>query len=799
MNHKTRRIVTSMLLMAVVVGRALPLHAADISKEQVLRSIELAQKFLLNNQQEDGSWAGKESRYPTGVTSLALLALINSGMTADNEKIQRGLKYLRSIKEPDPAMTYEISLMISALAAAKDGNRDQARLVILAQRLESSQLQTGDNAGSWDYGILGNNGDRSNGQYAILGLRDAAYAGVPIEDVTWERARDHWIKSQNVDGGWGYSGVHNQASSGSMTVAGIATLVIIDSLLRDKDEVNADGTPKCCGAQPSHQEAIDSGVEWMANHFSVGHNPGNPYWHLYYLYGLERAGRLSGERFFGDHDWYREGVRYLVEQQSQREGSWYKDGNTFDNDPIVATSFALLFVSKGLAPVLINKLEYGTPDPIQGRRMASTSWNKHTRDIRNLVEHISGLPKWPKLLTFQYVHLENVKRQGGVLNLLQSPMLYISGDVRPEFTDEDAALFKEYLSQGGFVFAVRNCQGAGFDAGMHELVKKMFPGGEAQLKKLAPDHPIYRSEYLLEAESVELWGVDLGCRTAFVYSPEDISCLWDKWLPHDPANRSVQLKSMITKASRIGVNVVAYATGREPPTKPLEDPTLPPTNRNDQIERGLLQIAKLRHTGGWDAAPQALHNLLMALNQVAGMSASTTARSLPATDPNLFRYPLLYMHGQNHFNLSQKERDQLKTHLSRGGVLFADACCGAKPFDQSFRKLAKQMYPEAEFKRIPADHELFTTAAGGYDIREVRRRIPETNRKDVALNTVVNRGEPFLEGIEVEGRLVIIYSKYDISCALEKQASLECAGYVPEDALKIAVNIVLYAMLQDLN
>lgn len=788
-----------MLLMAVVVGRALPLHAADISKEQVLRSIELAQKFLLNNQQEDGSWAGKESRYPTGVTSLALLALINSGMTADNEKIQRGLKYLRSIKEPDPAMTYEISLMISALAAAKDGNRDQARLVILAQRLESSQLQTGDNAGSWDYGILGNNGDRSNGQYAILGLRDAAYAGVPIEDVTWERARDHWIKSQNVDGGWGYSGVHNQASSGSMTVAGIATLVIIDSLLRDKDEVNADGTPKCCGAQPSHQEAIDSGVEWMANHFSVGHNPGNPYWHLYYLYGLERAGRLSGERFFGDHDWYREGVRYLVEQQSQREGSWYKDGNTFDNDPIVATSFALLFVSKGLAPVLINKLEYGTPDPIQGRRMASTSWNKHTRDIRNLVEHISGLPKWPKLLTFQYVHLENVKRQGGVLNLLQSPMLYISGDVRPEFTDEDAALFKEYLSQGGFVFAVRNCQGAGFDAGMHELVKKMFPGGEAQLKKLAPDHPIYRSEYLLEAESVELWGVDLGCRTAFVYSPEDISCLWDKWLPHDPANRSVQLKSMITKASRIGVNVVAYATGREPPTKPLEDPTLPPTNRNDQIERGLLQIAKLRHTGGWDAAPQALHNLLMALNQVAGMSASTTARSLPATDPNLFRYPLLYMHGQNHFNLSQKERDQLKTHLSRGGVLFADACCGAKPFDQSFRKLAKQMYPEAEFKRIPADHELFTTAAGGYDIREVRRRIPETNRKDVALNTVVNRGEPFLEGIEVEGRLVIIYSKYDISCALEKQASLECAGYVPEDALKIAVNIVLYAMLQDLN
>ena len=60
-------------------------------------------------------------------------------------------------------------------------------------------------------------------------------------------------------------------------------------------------------------------------------------------------------------------------------------------------------------------------------------------------------------------------------------------------------------------------------------------------------------------------------------------------------------------------------------------------------------------------------------------------------------------------------------------------------------------------------------------------------------------GEPFLEAIEIEGRLSVIYSKYDISCALQKQSSVSCAGYLPEDATRLGVNVVMYAMMQDFN
>jgi len=40
----------------------------------------------------------------------------------------------------------------------------------------------------------------------------------------------------------------------------------------------------------------------------------------------------------------------------------------------------------------------------------------------------------------------------------------------------------------------------------------------------------------------------------------------------------------------------------------------------------------------------------------------------------------------------------------------------------------------------------------------------------------------------------VIFSPYDLSCALENQASIECRGYVREDAAKIGINCLLYAM-----
>ncbi len=191
-----------------------------------------------------------------------------------------------------------------------------------------------------------------------------------------------------------------------MTVAGVASLVITDAMVRlGEPDLKADGTVDCCGKE-KEDDALERGLKWLGNNFSVQTNPKYGAWFLYYMYGLERAGRLSGRRFFGEgankHDWYREGAEHLVDRQSVMDGSWRTE--TPDGDPVVGTCFCLLFLSKGFAPVLINKLEYGPRDPA-GLDVVGNDWNRHKNDVRNLTQYITGLPKWPKLLNWQIVPL----------------------------------------------------------------------------------------------------------------------------------------------------------------------------------------------------------------------------------------------------------------------------------------------------------------------------------------------------------------------------------------------------------
>lgn len=109
-----------------------------------------------------------------------------------------------------------------------------------------------------------------------------------------------------------------------------------------------------------------------------------------------------------------------------------------------------------------------------------------------------------------------------------------------------------------------------------------------------------------------------------------------------------------------------------------------------------------------------------------------------------------------------------------------------------------QLYPDHPLKQIPADHEIYSEATW-HEIKKTTRRRLVPSTENAALTLRTEEGPPMLEGIEIDGRYVVIYSKYDISCALEHQASLSCDGYVEADAAKLAMNIVLYAMQQDIH
>ena len=764
---------------------AAPAAAQELSSAAVKRSIERGVDALMKQQNADGSFSF--GQHTNGATAICTLALLNAGRTAEDPAVAAGLEYLRDQPPGSIDQTYDCALTIMAFVAAKDGRRDQTRLLALTRALERGQTRVGPGRGAWYYRLGSGGADRSNSQYAVLGLRDAAYAGIPVSRKTWENVANYWVgpNAQNRDGSWGYM-LAGSNGTGSMTVAGIATVSILKTMLRE-DDLNPDGTPNCCGRdriQDRLDRSLVAGVDWLTRTFTVQKNPDLPRHHLYYLYGLERAGRLSGRRFFGEHDWYREGAAYLVRNQDARRGVWKANGQG-DADPAIGTAYALLFLSKGLSPVLLNKLKFGPGD----------DWRRHPGDAQNLVNHVSGLPKWPKLVTWQTLDLAKATAANDVAGALSGPVTLMTGSEAPDLTDAEVAFLRDYVDSGGFLLGVQTCTGDAFGAGFRDLVKRMYPEENPRLERLGQDHPVFRAEYLLDATTVELYGADLGCRTPIMFSPVDLSCYWDLWTPYDPPDRDPQLVGQIAQKVQTGVNVLAYATGREPPDKLARAEQLVAGGARDEIERGLLQVAKLRHEGEWDAAPRALRNLLIALNTTAGVAASTEEKSLVPADPNVFRYPVLYMHGRGAFSFGDAEKDRLRTYLKNGGVLFADACCGSEPFDRSFRQLMRDLFPDAPFDRLPPDHELFTERIG-FDLARVRRRVPgEVGGGALEANVVA--GEPFLEGVTVGGQVAVIYSKFDVSCALERQTTVACAGYVPEDALKIGINVLRYALLRD--
>jgi hypothetical protein len=596
-------------------------------------------------------------------------------------------------------------------------------------------------------------GDNSNTQYALLGLNAAAEAGIPIHPEVWALARNYWQRCQQADGGWQYRAIRGQ-STGSMTCAGVSSLIFSGSKRFRGHEVIVGDQIRNCG-RGEFDPHLRAGIDWLGAHFSVRDNPGmGGQWHHYYLYGLERAGRLTGLRFFGGHDWYREGAEELVNTQENQRGFWNGSGG-----PFADTAFALLFLAKGRAPVLVNKLRHGG------------DWNNDADDVRNIVNVVSR--DWKHLLTWQIVDPDRSR----VEDLLQAPILFFNGHDAPEFSPNAKERLRDYVEQGGFIFAEACCGEPAFDRGFRQLMKEVFPEPEYQLHELAEEHAVWRSRWRLAPEVHPLWGIEHGCRTVVIYSPRDLSCFWNQ-MESQAENPSA------IKAVRVGQNVIDYATGRELPADKLAVREVTRFGV-EPAKRGALHIAKLRHGGDWNIAPLAIPNLTTALRDKLGFDVVINHREILPSDPNLINYPLVYLHGRAALSFSEADMATLRRHLEPGGgTIFADAACGSPAFDAAFRRFVAELLPEHPLEPIPPEDDLYTKRVG-YDLSDV----------DFTRAAGGRRGLPLLEGVKLNGHWAIIYSKLDIGCALERHQGADCKGYTHESALKIAANIVIYSTL----
>src|SRR5262245_22289435 len=593
-------ITLSLCLVFSSVGPATAAPPEEPLVNKVKDSIDKAIAWLRKEQKDRGgewSWenTGLALVQPGGTSSLALLALLTAGVKPDDPVIKRGMAYLRRV---EPQNVYVAGIQTMVLEANGD-----ARDLDLIQRnvdwLLGAMVKRGGKCEGWAYSYSGGTPDNSNTQYALLGLWAGRQSGAKIPKESWELIQEYYFRSQGKDGrgagGWSYHSSASGFPTQTMTAAGVCGLYIaaleLNNLKQGLDE--ATGIAKNCGKYDEN-DAIARGMRWLGTHFTFktgGHS-------FYNIYGIERVGRLSGQRFIGEHDWYREGCEILVGLKPQcnglaqrDDGSWNVGGPGADAFDVISTSFALLFLSKGRTPILISKLAYNAAnnDPLE--------WNRKHHDARHLVEYASRELFKKEPLAWQVFDPRpaDLARQPifdeELIALLQSPILYLNGHKAPRLTAAQEKMLQRYVEEGGFILAEACCGEEEFATGFRDLIKRLFP--DSPLQPLGPDHPVWSAHALVKPTEFKLEGVESGCKTVVMFSPQPLAGYWEesrfapKPLPNPAVGRG-------ENAFRLAGNIIAYATGMELPKKRLDRAKLTDTT-DVVVPRHALKIAQLRH------------------------------------------------------------------------------------------------------------------------------------------------------------------------------------------------------------
>ncbi|MCH8150113.1 MAG: DUF4159 domain-containing protein, partial [Planctomycetes bacterium] len=664
---------------------------ATISSEDVAWADHRAVEYLLRRQAPDGGWrdANSVTSYADDLTALAVYALYRSGVRPDDRRIDRALRRLLDQKEVEAvfARSYRL-LLFSSIGKAffKAAIEDDVHFLQLHQVKR----------GAWGSGVTSassgkkKSSDVFHTRLALRALHEAAYAGVRVANNVWMSAERRLLNNQNEDGGWGYglladdqATVAGQVSFGSTTADALSALDLIYEHRYLNAELPFNGRFKAkCGEDIEKTRAIrqasQGALTWLKENFVADAVPGlkvaafdHPIVTTvpYYLSGLNRANRLTGQKRLERREW-RSAIASQLLRMQLADGSWARQAGS--SGSVLDTCYALLALADMRAPLVLSKLEYGD----------ASQWNLDPRDADHLTDWYGKQIQQP--LSWQLVKLD---RDKGDIN--SAPVLMINGHEAPQLTAEQEDRLRSFVHNGGTVLAVACCSRDAFTKGSEELFTRLFPHLESG--PLDEAHEVWNILNDVKPNK-ECIGFDDGCRTSIFLLPGGACCAWHQ-----------DLRNSRPRRFALAGNILNYATFYRPlrtrwEADEFDPPTAGPT---------ITKVATLQHGGDWWAEPGALPNLARILAAQNGV-ALTVLPPMTASHAADRGVDVLWLTGHRFGKLPVDDEVALKAYLETGGTLIVTACCGREAFDASFQPFAAEAFGQKEWVHIPTDDPLIT-------------------------------------------------------------------------------------------
>jgi hypothetical protein len=190
-------------------------------------------------------------------------------------------------------------------------------------------------------------------------------------------------------------------------------------------------------------------------------------------------------------------------------------------------------------------------------------------------------------------------------------------------------------------------------------------------------------------------------------------------------------------------------------------------------------------SGDWDVDARMPSNLLDALIQYTTLRVDPHERVLPLADPRMLEQPFCYLAGHKLVEFNPDERRNFERYVRNGGFVLVDDCNHDIDglFAKSFEREMAAIFGEDALHKLPKTHPLFESFF----------------RFDGPPNTAFELNgwgddlvHEYLKGIEIDGRLGVLYSNKDYGC--EWDYDWRNKRFLAEDNTKFAVNVVIYAL-----
>jgi len=254
-----------------------------------------------------------------------------------------------------------------------------------------------------------------------------------------------------------------------------------------------------------------------------------------------------------------------------------------------------------------------------------------------------------------------------------------------------------------------------------------------------------------------------------------------KWsAPRQWHNASSQWHRFVTCVSAFIILLIATSPAHPIAHRQESDQTPHPTQTSEPPDTR-IHIAHLTYGSNYQTSICFSSGYLHLLNRETNIRIDPDPIKIELESDQLYEYPFSILSGEGEFFFTEVQTDALRDYLESGGFILASAGCSNAQWAESFEREIKRLASDEKqikLEPLPEDHDIYNLIY-----------------KVTAYRSSRSHDDPILYGLELDGRLALVYSPDGLNDSGNAGGGCCCCGgHEIRNSKYLNANILAYAL-----